>query len=466
MLELGLLTEERLGKALSEQLGVPLASADDLRVIADGVLELIPSKLACRSKVVPFERYGNSISVAMLDTRDLLLQDELGFVVSKRLRVHVAAEIRILEALDKHYHCGVEPRYNRIWDRLNRSRFLWQEEGGAATPPGRRPPAEPAAMAAPPAPPNWQPTPPPPLESGVTRLSAAGVSAAATARPAAAATDVLPVPPPPATPPPRPAAAPATAPAPSWLAPDAAPETPAAAPPPTPAPRSPVKPVPVEPPHAAAPAPLAALPQGSPVPPSVAAPSTTPAPAPDPAARRRGRGRDEEATSPLVVPAPVATLAELQQRLADVDARDDVAYAALSFLERRVSRRLLFMVRGSEVAAWMGSGEGVDQRALNDLAFAFDQPSAFLNLREGSPFYRGPLARLDAHQRLVKVWGGRYPRECLMLPVRVKDRLVAVVYCDRGGEDLSGIDVEELQAMAAAMGHAFETFLRKKKGVK
>jgi hypothetical protein len=41
---------------------------------------------------------------------------------------------------------------------------------------------------------------------------------------------------------------------------------------------------------------------------------------------------------------------------------------------------------------------------------------------------------------------------------------VAVVYCDRGGEDLSGIDVEEMQAMAAAMGHAFETFLRKKKG--
>ena len=106
------------------------------------------------------------------------------------------------------------------------------------------------------------------------------------------------------------------------------------------------------------------------------------------------------------------------------------------------------------------------QRALSELSFGFDEPSLFLNLREGSPFYRGPLARLDAHQRLVKAWGGKYPRECLVLPVRVQKRLVAVVYCDRGAEGMSGVDMEQLQEMAAALGHALESFLRKKKAAK
>src|SRR5688572_12746 len=278
MLELALITEDRLGKALSEQLGAPLASADDLRVIPEGVLELIPAKLACRAKVVPFERYGNSVSVAMLDTRDLLLQDELGFVVSKRLRVHVATEIRILEALEKHYHCGVEQRYARIWDRLNRSRFLWQDEGAAAGGgPARRAAPEAPDLTGPSAPASWQPAPPPPLESGISRLSAAGVAATAATRPAAAATTEV-LPPPPFPPPPPGAPPPASQAAPVSIAPPTAPR------------ESPVTP----PPPAAAPAPPAAEPAASP-------PAAPPLPA-APAAAPPRTVRDDEATSPLVLP--------------------------------------------------------------------------------------------------------------------------------------------------------------------
>src|SRR5688500_3983783 len=371
LLELALVTEDRLGKALSEQLGAPLASADDLRVIPEGVLELIPAKLACRAKVVPFERYGNSVSVAMLDTRDLLLQDELGFVVSKRLRVHVATEIRILEALEKHYHCGVEQRYARIWDRLNRSRFLWQDDGVAAGGgPARR--AGPEAPA--PAPPgsasaaSWQPAPPPPLESGISRLSAAGVAATEATRPVAAATtEVLPPPPPPPpSPPPAPRAAPAeatvSAPPLEAAAPAAAPMRPAALPPPPP-PGAPPPPPPGAPPPASQAAPVSiapTAPRESPVtpPPPAAAPAppaaepaASPPAAPPlpaaPAAAAPRTVRDDEATSPLVLPQPTGTLEELRRRLESVDERDDVAHAALSFLERRVPRRLLFMVRGS-----------------------------------------------------------------------------------------------------------------------
>ncbi|HEV8629573.1 MAG TPA: hypothetical protein VGV61_04585 [Thermoanaerobaculia bacterium] len=466
LLELTLLSEDRLSKALAEQLGVPAASVDDLRVVADNVLELVPAKLACRARAVPFERFGNAISVAMVNTRDLMLQDELSFVTSRRLKVHVAPEVRVLEALEKHYSCTTEPRYSRIWDRLNRARYLWQGEVPSDAPAiGRRRGLEPP----PPSPPpparsspssEWQPAPPPPLDSG-TRMAAAAPAVQASTSAAA---------PPPLAPPPLfvapPPVAPAAvaAPAPSTVPPRPAPAR-APAPAVAPAPR----------PASAAPAPArAAAPVRSPVAPAAAAKAPTaspdaetmplaPTPAPLAAAKKEREERSQADTTPLAMPPRVETVADFERRIAEVEDRNDVADVALSFFERRFQRRLLFMVRGGEVAAWMGTGDGVDQRLFGEIEIGFDQPSLFLNLREGSPFYRGPLPRLEAHQKLVRSWGGKFPKECLLLPVRINDRLVAAVYCDRAGEDLADIDLDELQRVAVLMGRGFESVLRKRK---
>src|SRR6185436_475132 len=173
LLELTLLSEERLAKALSDQLGVPAVTQDDLRVIGDNLTEQVPAKLACRIRAIPFERFGNALSVAIVDVRDLQAQDELAFVTSKRLKIHVAPEVRILEALEKHDNCPAEPRFSRIWDRLNRAKYLWQEETPAAG--GRRrpettPTTEPMRAFSGP---EWQPSPPPPLESGIHSVAAA-----------------------------------------------------------------------------------------------------------------------------------------------------------------------------------------------------------------------------------------------------------------------------------------------------
>src|SRR5205814_1747208 len=136
--------------------------------IEEGVLQLVPKKLACRARAVPFERFGNTVSIAVVDTRDLLQQDELAFVSSKRLKIHVAPEVRVLEALEKHYSCAAEARISRIWDRLNRAKYLWQEEPGAAAAAAAKRRTEAPAPQPPPRPapePEWLPMPPPPLES-------------------------------------------------------------------------------------------------------------------------------------------------------------------------------------------------------------------------------------------------------------------------------------------------------------
>jgi MshEN domain len=132
LLELGVISEEQLGRALSELLGVPSAGVDELRNVRDEVIKLIPERLAVRHQAIPLRLLGGQLAVAMVDTGDLAARDELSFASGKRIAVHVAPEARILEALDRFYGSECPPRITRLIDRLNRARYLWAGEEGQA----------------------------------------------------------------------------------------------------------------------------------------------------------------------------------------------------------------------------------------------------------------------------------------------------------------------------------------------
>src|SRR5215212_7745598 len=103
LLEMDAITEDLLLKGLSEHLGVPAAGIEDLRGIPGEVLQLLPDKLARRCRAIPFRVDGGRLDVALLDPRNLSAQDEIAFASGKRVKVHVAHELRILEALGRCY---------------------------------------------------------------------------------------------------------------------------------------------------------------------------------------------------------------------------------------------------------------------------------------------------------------------------------------------------------------------------
>lgn len=144
LLELEALDEDQLLDTLAAQQGAPAARAETLRTIPDEVVHLIPPKVAVRCSAVPFSATDKVVDVATVDTRDLTVLDELAFCTSRRIRAHVASEVRIHEALAKYYGAECPRRYTRLIDRLNRVRYLWRDpdsgdEGEAA--PEAAPPA-------------------------------------------------------------------------------------------------------------------------------------------------------------------------------------------------------------------------------------------------------------------------------------------------------------------------------------
>src|SRR5262249_48820754 len=126
-------------------------------------------------------------------------------------------------------------------------------------------------------------------------------------------------------------------------------------------------------------------------------------------------------------------------------------------------RAALFQVVRGRVTGWRVAGEGVDAAAFGEFAVGFDQPSIFLNLRQGSGLYMGPLPPMPAHRQLSRAWGGELPRDCVMLPARLKERLVSVTYAARAESGPPALPLDELRRLAAATAVAFEHCILHKK---
>jgi hypothetical protein len=327
----------------------------------------------------------------------------------------------------------------------------------------------------------------PPLEELDLRGATATPRRRGKTEPAPAQTPAAPTPaePPAAATPAEPAAATAATREPAPATPEPAPAPPPAIPPPA-------TPQPAVPPPATAPAPLdleATLTLG---PPPAARPPRRPTGVtdvtgerePDAPARRRppevphervaiteaervelGLGEPPPtvpAGSPLEAP---ATIEEVEAAFAATTDSEEVGRILLGFLARGYRRVALFQATRDHVSAWMARGDGIDQEAFARYGVSFKEPSVFLNLRQGSRLHLGPLPPMATHRELALCWGGGLPRDCVVLPVRLMDRLVTVIYMDGGSRGLGGIDLEQMHRLTAATAAAFERcILSKKRG--
>jgi hypothetical protein len=437
LLEMDTISEELLLKGLSEQHGVPAAGVDDLRGIPDEVIGLIPEKLARRCRAVPFHVEGGRLDLALMDPRNLSAQDEIAFASGKRVKVFVAEEVRILEALDKYYGEECPSRFGLVLDRLNRARFLWEKkaperpepENSSLLPPldhpfapapklnlapllpeldAPRPRAVPAPSLEPSSPGLFSPlTPPDPVVPPAPRPPVPAVAA-----PAAPMAPMAPM---------APAAVAARAAAPVPL------------PPPAPAPAAQA---------AAAPAPMTPAQRAQSV-------SLTP----EERAELGAFSWVEPASADRSLPAP-ANLAEAETELGKASDLEEVARVLLGFLGRNYRRAAIFQVGRDRINGWRVHGTGIDRDAFAAFSIGFDQPSLFLNLRHGSGVYFGPLPPMPAHRQLARTWGGDLPRECVMLPVRVKERLLLVLYAD--GPAKGPVELPQMQRLMAAATSAVE----------
>jgi type IV pilus assembly protein PilB len=104
--KLGYVQENELTAFLSQQYGVPSINLNDFDIDPD-VLKLVPKEVVVRHQVIPVNRAGQNLIVAMADPSNIYAIDDVKFVTNLNIDVVVASEPAIEEAIEKYYTSNV-----------------------------------------------------------------------------------------------------------------------------------------------------------------------------------------------------------------------------------------------------------------------------------------------------------------------------------------------------------------------
>src|SRR3954466_15476485 len=104
--KLGIINEEELTTFLSKQYGVPSINLGEFEISAE-VIQLVPPELAKRHQLIPVNRAGATLIVAMSDPSNIYAIDDLKFLTGYNIEVVVASEVAIDEAINRYYERAV-----------------------------------------------------------------------------------------------------------------------------------------------------------------------------------------------------------------------------------------------------------------------------------------------------------------------------------------------------------------------
>ncbi|HET9555199.1 MAG TPA: ATPase, T2SS/T4P/T4SS family, partial [Anaeromyxobacteraceae bacterium] len=127
----GSIAEADLTNFLSKQYGVPAISLKDFDIDPE-VLKLIPKTTAEKHQVVPVNRAGASLIIAMSDPSNIFAIDDIKFLTGYNVEVVVASEQAIKEAIER-YYAEKGPDLDEVMQGFDDSEVAVVEDGGEDT---------------------------------------------------------------------------------------------------------------------------------------------------------------------------------------------------------------------------------------------------------------------------------------------------------------------------------------------
>jgi type IV pilus assembly protein PilB len=98
----GYISEQDLTSFLSKQYGVPSINLAELEV-DPAVIKIIPAEVAQKYQIIPVNRAGSTLIVAMSDPSNIFAVDDIKFMTGYNVEVVVASEAAIKASIDKFY---------------------------------------------------------------------------------------------------------------------------------------------------------------------------------------------------------------------------------------------------------------------------------------------------------------------------------------------------------------------------
>jgi type IV pilus assembly protein PilB len=119
LVKLGHVKEEDITSLLSEQYGVPAIHLEHFE-IDESILKHIPSDVAQKYLLIPIERTGATLTVAMADPSNVFALDDVRFITGYQVEPVVAAEASIREAIGRYYGSSHDIQLKEVMDEISK----------------------------------------------------------------------------------------------------------------------------------------------------------------------------------------------------------------------------------------------------------------------------------------------------------------------------------------------------------
>ncbi|MDX1583629.1 MAG: type IV-A pilus assembly ATPase PilB, partial [Thermoanaerobaculia bacterium] len=120
IINLGLVSEEDITECLSQQFGVPSISLQHFE-IDDSVIRLIPGDVARKYNIIPVNKTGATLTIAMADPTNVFAMDDIKFMTGYNVEPVVASEVGIKQAIDQYYGATHALELKKVMEDLQTS---------------------------------------------------------------------------------------------------------------------------------------------------------------------------------------------------------------------------------------------------------------------------------------------------------------------------------------------------------
>jgi hypothetical protein len=457
LLEMNLLPEERLTQYLALASGLPPASRDEGTAISEAALGLISSEIAAQFRAVPLSIDGEALRVLVCSPLQINELEDLADLLDRPLQPLITPEYRWHLVYARAYRVDAPARFSTLARQqegggvdapVGRARSVIIEDGVATVTttndPNATQPLTQARPATPPPPPKPKrpPTEPPmaDLDDTTERIIMMPVPLLTSDR--SRTSTLMGV-------------------TPSRSEPDTGSIMGTG--------------IPARPPAAVtAPPPLASTTTVTPVPVRpVSSPTTPSSGVPRVIESIRGQSAANRPSMPRTMMEPIATIGRdsplavvrARELLATAEDRDTVFLTLLRAARARSRYAGLLTVQGGAAIGRVALAEGaIDTSAIAKVLIPLDIVSPFRTVTQNQQPHIGPIVSGDPGiDSMMMRLGGTLPPSALLMPIVLRNRVVAIVVAHRVHSDLKLVDVTEMLPLASGAADALGRLIVKHK---
>jgi type IV pilus assembly protein PilB len=120
LIKLKFVSEEDITECLSQQFGVPSINLQHFE-IDSGVIKLIPGDVARKYNILPVNKTGATITIAMADPTNVFAMDDIKFMTGYNVEPVVASELGIKSAIDNYYGTSSSLELKKVMEDLQQA---------------------------------------------------------------------------------------------------------------------------------------------------------------------------------------------------------------------------------------------------------------------------------------------------------------------------------------------------------